>query len=92
MTLNRYNAKRDQVEGSIVQALRKAGCRVSRSNQFDLIVQCGIPPYATTHLLEVKAGKHWSLTKLQQERERQGWQVIIVHTEEDALQAVGLLP
>ena len=38
MTIKRWNARRDQNEGPIVQALEKAGAQVLRLDVFDLLV------------------------------------------------------
>lgn len=87
MTLNRHDARRDENEPEIVAALELAGCRVRRGNWVDLIAQRG----SQTFLIEVKT-KGGRLTGLQCALIADGWQIHVVRTVTEALQAVGLLP
>lgn len=91
----RADAKRDRVELPIVRALEAAGCRVLRTLHPDLIVQRGhLDP--CTWLLEVKKPKdeqrEGALTERQLLLLQKGWVFTIVHTPEEALRAVGVIP
>ncbi len=85
MTLNRFNPRRDKNEAEIVRALTQCGRRCLRLDGFDLLV---LNPDKSINLLEVKA-KNGALTVLQKALLAQGWPLKIVHTVEEALQAVG---
>lgn len=88
----RADAKRDRMELPIVRALEKAGYRVLRNLNPDLIVQRGhVQP--CTWLLEVKNPKdeqrEGALTERQLMLLQKGWVFAVVHTPEEALKAVG---
>lgn len=88
MSIHRYNPRRDSNERDIVAALKQAGCRVIRSDVFDLIVQRGLaPPH--TFLLEVKT-QDGNLNQKQLTRRDTGWIFSVVRTVDEALKAVGI--
>lgn len=85
MSLNRYDAKRDETERDIIRALVKAGCLVMQLDKVDLAVQRGRGKW----FLEVKS-RNGTLTDRQEALMANGWDIHIVRTPEEALHAVGL--
>lgn len=85
MSLNRYDAKRDETERDIIRALVKAGCLVMQLDKVDLAVQRGRGKW----FLEVKA-ERGTLTDRQEALMAAGWDIPVVRTPEEALRAVGL--
>lgn len=89
MSLNRYDKRRDTVEPSIVSALLKAGVKIMRQDEFDLLC-CRA---SNLYMLEVKSSDYKArkgLTDGQQILRNIGWPLQIVTTPEQALKAVGL--
>lgn len=86
MSLNRYDARRDENEGEIIAALEHAGCRVKRGSWVDLVAQRG----SGTFLIEVKT-RGGKLTGLQKALIASGWKIYVVSSVDDALRAVGVL-
>lgn len=89
MRAGRRLGKRDSNEKLIVDALRKGGVKVyylSAKGFADLIAYA---PKAGIVLLEVKGAKG-KLTPAQVEHRQDGWPVIVVRCESDALAACGI--
>lgn len=87
MSLNRYNAKRDDAESDILDALEKSGCKWIALDVFDLLVLRS----GTLYAIEIKTpGSENRLTDRQKILFQIGWPIHIVSTPEEALKAVGL--
>lgn len=91
MRAGRRLGKRDSNEKQIVEALRKCGLlvhHVSAKGFCDLVVRS--PKFGIV-LLEVKSSAKAKLTPAQVEHRQDGWPVVIVRSEADALAACGIV-
>lgn len=88
MSIKRWNAKRDESESAILQALRKAGCQWIALEIVDLcVLRAG-----QIYLLEIKTpGNENRLTDRQKALIAQAWPIHVVSTPEEALRAIGLV-
>lgn len=82
--------KRDANEPAIVQALERCGIRVQRISAKGFCDLVAYAPRAGIVLMEVKAPKTGKLTKAQVRHRDDGWPVIVVRSEADALAACGV--
>lgn len=80
----RRAAKRDGNERPIIDALEAAGCLVKQLNEWDLQVQ---RPDGVIRMLEVKMPKG-TLEKSQKKLLKDGWDLRIVRTVDEALEAI----
>lgn len=93
MSLARYAKKRDTAEAPIIEALRKAGCRVWQLDRpFDLLVGVG----GRFVVLECKSNGRVRKDQAKQtealhDAQAGGLPCYRVQTVDDALQAVGLV-
>lgn len=84
MSLNRWNARRDANEPAIVDALEKAGALVLRLNKFDLLVYYR----GKLFMLDPKTSKGRA-TSVQEALLDNGWPLVFVRDEIEALKAIG---
>ncbi len=84
MSLNRYNAKRDQSEAAILQALRDVGADYLLLDAFDALVWWR----GKLTMLDAKGAKG-KPTKGQQALIDRGWPLRFVTTPQEALTAIG---
>ena len=80
-----YAQKRDASEQEIFKALERFGVHVMRLESFDLLCRRG----SNLYMLDCKS-KTGRLTPHQKDLIKQGWDLKIVKTVEDAMKAVGL--
>lgn len=86
MSLKRWNAKRDQNEGPIVDALESAGALVLRLDAFDLLA------YFRQELFMLDAKMpRGRATPRQVELIQAGWPLMYVRDEIAALKAIGAM-
>lgn len=81
--------KRDANEKPIVEALERCGVRCRRISERGFADLICYAPRAGIVLLEVKA-KKGKLTQAQVEHRADGWPVVIVRSEAEALHACGV--
>ena len=82
VSLNRYSARRDKNEASIVAALKQLGCSIERVNCIDLMV---LTPDRKVLLLEIKTPESKKrLTKTQQRLIEDGWPIHIISNIDQA--------
>lgn len=88
MSLNRFNAQRDENEPDIKEAYDHAGVLYESVNipgLGDLIAQYN----GKTFLVEIKMPKG-KLTPAQKEKREKGWIIVLARTPEEALRGVGV--
>jgi hypothetical protein len=86
MSLNRWNARRDQNEPDIVKALEKVGAEVIRLGKFDLLVLYKDKLF----MLDAKTTQGRT-TKAQDALIKRGWPLRLVVDEIAALKAIGAI-
>lgn len=94
----RHNARRDQAEGPIIEALRRCGCSVERLSKKD-VPDLLVGYQGENHLLEIKSDAKISHKKgtgasdgqLQWACDWRGKKPRLVRTIDEALRAIGAM-
>jgi len=84
MSLNRWNAKRDDNEAEIVEALRQAGALVLHLNKFDLLIYFR----GVLYMRDAKS-KDGRITEAQSQLLKDGWPLTFIRDAQDALRSIG---